>query len=757
MIKRARVFTASLLGLLLCVSLVYALEVTSLSPPSGSNGEDTSIGVFGTGFEQAVEVSLFGVDLFNPSIVGTCDTPGAAGGVYVSGNYAYVGDSSEGVQVIDISNPASPHIVGTCNTPGLAGDVYVSGNYAYVTDSYAGVQVIDVSNPVSPSIVGTCGVSGHAVAICASGNHAYVADGSAHRLYVIDVSAPTNPHSVGSCDTMSDALGVYVSGNYAYVADNVQGLQVIDVSNPSNPFIVGTCDTPHQAYDVYVSGNYAYVADGASGVQVIDVSDPNKPSSVGSCNTPYESRGIYVSGNHAYVTDYSASLEVVDVSNPANPHIIDSCATQDSARGVYVSGGYAYVADVHAGLQVISGFVSLADVIWVSDTELTANVPAGLAPGTYNLRVSNPGGESATLNNAFTVTTTGGYTILGYFHEAQYGPGDLAYDEATDVLWASDIVKKKIRKIDPNTGSVLTNLNVSYNELPLGLTYRNNYLWNSDQWANPPDGLIHKVDPANGSSIHSITGLGGLTFDHRGWLWCTNWVELSALDPANGSILDTITLPGFDLDYDQTLGLAFDEGTQTLWISVVTNAWDVPGQGPQTNYLLNVALDGTVLSTQVFDPDPALDGYQLVGLAFDNNNNILWANYSLFDRPPTWDDTYIYKLSVGGPTAVPVIDNLRRKRREPGQKFNIVGSNFGPGNAGDYVRIGAQDLPYNHNRIIEWTPTNIKVKIPKKKYVKNGCAWFQGLDEKKVNVWVHIGGVDSNKKNLTLLKPADCQ
>jgi hypothetical protein len=247
-----------------------------------------------------------------------------------------------------------------------------------------------------------------------------------------------------------------------------------------------------------------------------------------------------------------------------------------------------------------------------------------------------------------------GYTVLGRFHEEPgrpYGPGDLAYDEATDVLWASDIVEKKIRKIDPNTGSVLTTLNVIYNELPLGLTYRNSYLWNSDQWALP-DGLIHKVDPADGSSVHSITGLGGLTFDHRGWLWCTNWVvELSALDPDDGSILDTITLPGFDPDYDHTLGLAFDESTQTLWVSVVTNAWGIPGGGPQTNFLLHVTLDGTVLSTEIFDPDPALDGYQLVGLAFDNNNNILWANYSLFDRPPTFDDTYIYKLSPAAPSA----------------------------------------------------------------------------------------------------------
>lgn len=104
------------------------------------------------------------------------------------------------------------------------------------------------------------------------------------------------------------------------------------------------------------------------------------------------------------------------------------------------------------------------------------------------------------------------------------------------------------------------------------------------------------------------------------------------------------------------------------------------------------------------------------------------------------------------------IDTLSNRRRKPGQEINLVGRNFGGGNPGDYVRIGSKKLPHDHNSIIEWTPTNIKIKIPKSTYVSNGCAWFQGLNESKVKVWVNKGGVDSNKKILTLSKnPADCQ
>jgi len=44
--------------------------------------------------------------------------------------------------VIDVSNPPNPQCVGGYNTTGAAYGVVVSGNYAYVADGYVGLQVI---------------------------------------------------------------------------------------------------------------------------------------------------------------------------------------------------------------------------------------------------------------------------------------------------------------------------------------------------------------------------------------------------------------------------------------------------------------------------------------------------------------------------------------------------------------------------------------------------------------------------------------
>jgi hypothetical protein len=53
---------------------------------------------------------------------------------------------------------------------------------------------------------------------------------------------------------------------------------------------------------------------------------------------------------------------------------------------------------------VYLGDTSLSDVEWVTSTVLRATVPWGMDPGVYTLTVSNPGGESDDLPNAFTVT-----------------------------------------------------------------------------------------------------------------------------------------------------------------------------------------------------------------------------------------------------------------------------------------------------------------------------------------------------------------
>jgi Ca2+-binding RTX toxin-like protein len=112
--------------------------------------------------------------------------------VQVVGNYAYVADGGSGLQIIDISNPATPTFKGNYDTSGRAYGVQVVGNYAYVADYQSGLQIIDISNPAAPTLKGNYQTSGNAFDVQIVGNYAYVADYEG-GLQILDVSDFTNP------------------------------------------------------------------------------------------------------------------------------------------------------------------------------------------------------------------------------------------------------------------------------------------------------------------------------------------------------------------------------------------------------------------------------------------------------------------------------------------------------------------------------------------------------------------------------------
>jgi len=253
------------------------------------------------------------------------DTPGSARDVFISGSYAYVADGSEGLGVIDVSDPENPVEVGAHDTPGHSGNVFVLDDYAYVADGYSGLRVIDVSNP-------------------------------------------ENPNEVGAYDTPGYARGVFVLGDYAYVADWGSGLRMIDISDPENPNEVGACDMPGYTYDIFVMDNYAYVAHG--GLSIVDISNPRELELIATLDTPEYAYDVFVEDNIAYVADGNHSFQAIDVSNPENPELVDSYWTPGRALSVYVSGIFAYVAIEDDGLVILG----ISDE-WGVDPEAGITIP----------------------------------------------------------------------------------------------------------------------------------------------------------------------------------------------------------------------------------------------------------------------------------------------------------------------------------------------------------------------------------------------
>jgi hypothetical protein len=78
-----------------------------------------------------------------PSLASTFRTPGGAPArATLRGARAYVADGREGLQVVDLSNPANPKIIGAYKTTNPARDVAVSEGLAFVVAGANQVQIL---------------------------------------------------------------------------------------------------------------------------------------------------------------------------------------------------------------------------------------------------------------------------------------------------------------------------------------------------------------------------------------------------------------------------------------------------------------------------------------------------------------------------------------------------------------------------------------------------------------------------------------
>ena len=361
--------------------------------------------------------------------------------------YALVASGVDfGVQIIDISDPANPAPVSSfdngdtvngktydeLDAPRQIASVKIgSGTYALVANNMDGVQIIDITDPANPEPVTSFddgdtvngktfdelnGAYGITTIKIGSSTYALVTAVDDNGVQIIDISDPANPAPVSSFDDgdtvngktydeLEDPYGITTvkigSKTYALVAAHGDyGVQIIDISDPANPAPVSsfddgdtvgtkTFDELAGAYGITTvkigSKTYALVATAIDdGVQIIDISDPANPAPVssfddgdsvivGSLEKPFRELeagfGIttlkFGQGVYALVAAHvDDGVQIIDITNPANPvpvSSVDDFGINGELDGAYTvttvkidSKVYALVTGFSdAGVQII--------------------------------------------------------------------------------------------------------------------------------------------------------------------------------------------------------------------------------------------------------------------------------------------------------------------------------------------------------------------------------------------------------------------
>lgn len=277
------------------------------------------------------------------------DTPGRASRLEIVGDLAYVADTSAGLQIIDLSDPAALRIVGHFSTP-MAHSVSVVGNIAYVADGDLGLVLVDVRDPTAPALLSAPNPC-MSLDVAVSGTIAHVAVYGG--LQVFDVANPHAPAYIGDVDWITWSRAVTVVGHYAYYACSRRGVRVFDVTDPTRPLLVREVDTPGVPYDLYAAGDHLFVADGAGGLQVIDIANPSAASIIGSAPTSGFATGVVVSGERAYISNGADGLEVFAIEDRSAPESVTNFTAPGQASGVGVSDNDIIIANGDDGLVVL--------------------------------------------------------------------------------------------------------------------------------------------------------------------------------------------------------------------------------------------------------------------------------------------------------------------------------------------------------------------------------------------------------------------
>jgi len=278
---------------------------------------------------------------------------------------------TDGLSVIDISNPSTPVVVGNMmRTDGSPGawwrDVKVYQNHAYVVADGSrqhGMQILDLTTlrdvdpadmpiVIEPSAHYTGVASTHNIVINEDTGFAYAVgndsggESCGGQLHMMDLSDPKNPEFVG-CYTHPDFGGTHdaqcvvyhgadtdYNGHEICLNSNGSAFIIADVTDKSDPATVAVATYPNTNYThqgwLSEDHNYFFMNDELDEMNDVvaqtrtliwDMSDLDEPVLVNEfyLDSGASDHNLYVKGKYMYQSNYQAGLRILDISDPENP------------------------------------------------------------------------------------------------------------------------------------------------------------------------------------------------------------------------------------------------------------------------------------------------------------------------------------------------------------------------------------------------------------------------------------------------------
>ncbi len=262
-------------------------------------------------------------DLQNPYIVDKYYfKPCYAADIRLAGDIAYVGATTQGLMVFDISDPANIDSIGSlpfdhCRSITFGDDVLAavdrSANGKFVT--------VDISDPTQPSIIGEHSFPSQVTRVASHSGYIYaLSEEGSPDVAVLETSFDDSREPVSRYSTQSGAARATAQyHDDTLIIGCAGGLEVVDISDPANLQYVRSYTTANPVYDLIVANGYAYAA-ARFYIEIFDISDPadNRLAYIPTGAGYF----LALQDTLLYISDVWTGVYIYNVSDPANPAFI---------------------------------------------------------------------------------------------------------------------------------------------------------------------------------------------------------------------------------------------------------------------------------------------------------------------------------------------------------------------------------------------------------------------------------------------------
>lgn len=274
----------------------------------------------------------------------------------VSGDYAFLADTVNGLRIVDIADRANPQEETICNTTNPPQRIFIGENYLFITGTRInGLNILDITEPLSPSLLKNLPNIREINDVQYRDSMLYIVSGSM-GLLVYDLSNIIHPDYCSAFfeGSVCRLSAVAVAGGRAYLADEFQAFRIVDVSDPRLLRQSAIVPLAGPAADICIEGDRAYIACGSQGLLIYDIRNVKNVTVLGSfVSDSMQIKQIEVSGGLLYASGLGHSFSIIDASQPSACRQFASYSGASVLCNFYVQGDYMYLAAGEDGMYVL--------------------------------------------------------------------------------------------------------------------------------------------------------------------------------------------------------------------------------------------------------------------------------------------------------------------------------------------------------------------------------------------------------------------